>query len=171
MRPMSGNKGSFLENLITNVNNYYDVKNIARIDKISVPTSLNKGQMVFVGKSTVDYTGLLSNGIFIGFDAKQSKDNRFPMGNIKEHQVLYLHKVNELKGIGFFLILMTKFNRLFIVIVTNEWIDKFWKTRHGMDINDLQEYGIEVLNWQDKYPVCDYLKFVINYFNQYRIKK
>lgn len=55
--------------------------------------------------STVDFVGLISGGLFVAYDAKETKNKTsFPLKNIKAHQVDYLNVVQKLGGLSFFMI-------------------------------------------------------------------
>lgn len=158
------------------VNDIYSAQKIAIIDKISTPTIFSAGKMIYNAKSTVDYIGCLKGGRMIAFDAKACSDKKFPMGNIKEHQVHYLYDVKRMGGCAFLLVFMELENRMFIVPITDEWLKTFWKQvpkkkkdkktgeyitvyeRKSMQMNDLEYYGQEIVRWDQEYPFCDYLK-------------
>lgn len=76
----------------------------ALILKVPVPIIYtNKG--LVAKQSTVDYVGLMDDGIFIAYDAKETlSKTSFPLSNIEQHQIVYLEFVKKLKGIAFFLI-------------------------------------------------------------------
>jgi len=62
---------------------------------------------VILKQSTVDYIGLLKEGRYIAFDAKESKlTTRFPLSNIEAHQAEFIKHVSRLGGLGFILIHM-----------------------------------------------------------------
>lgn len=73
---------------------------------LKVPTPMlitNKG--LIPQQSTVDYVGILQGGLFIAYDAKETQSKTsIPLQNIKQHQLDYLNRVNDLGGLAFFMI-------------------------------------------------------------------
>ena len=106
MRSIYANRGSVLEDLITYTNSQYRQKGIAIINKIPTPTTIKKdGTGFFKGKSTVDFTGTLTGGRFVCFDAKETKQaNNFPLANVHQHQIDYMQSVTDMGGIAFLII-------------------------------------------------------------------
>jgi penicillin-binding protein-related factor A (putative recombinase) len=79
-------------------------------------------------KSDVDFTGgghlggTSRGGAIVGgrrfsicFDAKQTKDNKFPLGNIEEHQILRLKTRSRCGWVSGALVLFTQFDRAFFI--------------------------------------------------------
>lgn len=60
----------------------------------------------FEKDSTVDYIGVVQ-GIPVCFDAKECKDDRFPLKNIHIHQVEFMRDFEKQDGISFILINFT----------------------------------------------------------------
>ena len=97
-------KGSELEKRASKANRQYHRDDKALILKIPVPVMITRKGLISK-PSTVDYTGLIEGGKFIAFDVKETLEKtRFPLKNIKQHQLLYLEIVKKLGGIAFFLI-------------------------------------------------------------------
>lgn len=109
-----GLRGSAFEEMINRTNEKYEEKGLALIQKIPTPiTPIEIDQKsrhitlaYFDKKSTVDYIGAVQ-GIPVAFDAKESNTDTFPLDNIHEHQVEFMLKFKEQKGIAFFLIYYT----------------------------------------------------------------
>ncbi|MCR5054476.1 MAG: Holliday junction resolvase RecU [Lachnospiraceae bacterium] len=109
-----GLRGSTFEELINLTNDLYSENKLALIQKIPTPiTPVNmdkaKGHITlayFDKKSTVDYIGA-AQGIPICFDAKECKEDTFPLSNIHKHQMEFMKKFEEQQGIAFFLIYFT----------------------------------------------------------------
>ncbi|ANT39982.1 recombinase RecU [Bacillus cereus] len=105
------NRGKPLEIAIETANAQYDAREVALIDKVATPVKvkkLDKSGRIASGwydhKSTVDYKGI-TNGVSIAFDAKSTTNKtNFPLQNIKSHQVTYLRKHQQQKGISFMLV-------------------------------------------------------------------
>ena len=77
----------------------------------------------FDQKSTVDYIGAVQ-GIPICFDAKECAADTFALQNIHEHQVEFMRKFEQQKGIAFFLIFFTHKNILYYL--PYEMLRFFW---------------------------------------------
>jgi recombination protein U len=116
------NRGKTFEALIDKSNEAYDFQEIALINKIPndfiVQRDWKTGQIIkaFPGKkSTVDYVGI-AWGCPISFEAKSTKNKTsFPISNIKEHQIEFLSKWKFHKGIAFYLINFSTFDRTFLL--------------------------------------------------------
>ena len=106
-----GLRGSYLEDLINKTNEKYKEKGLAIVQKIPTPITpikmSPKGSQItlayFDQKSTVDYIGAVQ-GIPVCFDAKECREDRFPLANIHEHQVDFMDHFEKQGGVAFFLI-------------------------------------------------------------------
>lgn len=93
-----------LEKRANRINQKYIRKKQAFIYKVPVPILPTKKGLI-AQSSTVDYIGMLKGGQFIAFDAKMTAvTTRLDLANIKMHQIDFLERINELGGIGFFLV-------------------------------------------------------------------
>lgn len=110
-----GLRGSTLEDLINRTIEKYLDNKLAVIQKIPTPITpikIDKENRhitlaYFDQKSTVDYIGVVQ-GIPICFDAKECATDTFSLGNIHEHQVIFMENFEQQQGIAFFLIYFTK---------------------------------------------------------------
>lgn len=110
-----GLRGSAFEEMINRTNEKYEEKGLALIQKVPTPiTPIEIDQKTrhitlayFDKKSTVDYIGAVQ-GIPVCFDAKESISDTFPLENVHEHQIDFMLKFKEQKGIAFFLIYYTQ---------------------------------------------------------------
>lgn len=106
-----GKRGQALENAVNYTNKIYRNKKWALVDKVPTPWTVHydkRTKRVIRAfpkeKGTVDFIGI-SNGRSIAFDAKSTKERtRFPLNNIKQHQVDYLLQHSEQGGISFFIV-------------------------------------------------------------------
>ncbi len=113
-----GLRGSLLEDLINRSNETYLDKKLAVIQKVPTPItpveidarSRHITLAYFDHKSTVDYIGVVQ-GIPVCFDAKECKENRFPLANIHEHQIRFMRAFEEQEGVAFLLIYFKKADR------------------------------------------------------------
>ena len=114
------NRGKSLETLIEYANVQYKTKGLALIQKVPTPwTVQRRGKQIVSAfpaeKSTVDFIGL-SNGVPIAFDAKQCHNKTsFPLSNIEDHQLKFLHGWKLSGGISFLLIEMTALGKIYRV--------------------------------------------------------
>ena len=110
-----GLRGSTLEEFINLTNEKYLQSGLALIQKVPTPiTPIEIDQKTrhitlayFEQKSTVDYIGAVQ-GIPVCFDAKECREDTFPLANIHEHQVRFMENFEKQDGIAFFLIFYTK---------------------------------------------------------------
>ena len=106
-----GLRGSALEELINRTNDYYREKGLALIQKI--PTPITPVRMdketrqitlaYFEQQSTVDYIGAVQ-GFPVCFDAKECRQDSFPLANVHEHQIRFMEDFEKQGGISFLLI-------------------------------------------------------------------
>ena len=109
-----GLRGSVLEDLINRTNEKYKEMGLAIVQKIPTPITpvrmSPKGHQITLAysdqKSTVDYIGAVQ-GIPVCFDAKECREDRFPLANIHEHQVAFMEEYEKQGGVSFFLIYFT----------------------------------------------------------------
>ncbi|MBE6012909.1 Holliday junction resolvase RecU [Anaeropeptidivorans aminofermentans] len=115
-----GLRGSTFEEMINLTNEVYLKKNLAIIQKIPTPitpVNMDKSKNTitlayFEKKSTVDYIGAVQ-GIPICFDAKETNRKSLPMQNIHSHQIEFMENFEKQKGIAFFLVNFTLYDRIF----------------------------------------------------------
>ena len=109
-----GLRGSTLEDLINRTNEVYRNDGLALIQKIPTPITpieIDKQSRhitlaYFEQKSTVDYIGAVQ-GIPVCFDAKECREDTFPLANIHEHQMNFMEAFEGQEGIAFFLLYYT----------------------------------------------------------------
>ena len=109
-----GLRGSALEELINETNEKYKEQGLAIVQKIPTPITpikMNKNKQItlayFDQKSTVDYIGAVQ-GVPVCFDAKECKEDRFPLHNIHEHQVDFMEHFEKSGGVSFFILYYTQ---------------------------------------------------------------
>src|SRR5699024_2486642 len=115
-----GKRGQALENLIEYSNKSYRQKGWAVIDKVPTPWTVyydkRTGRVVRAfpkEKGTVDFLGV-SHGRGIAFDAKSTNNTtRFPLDNVKEHQLQYLLDYQEQGGIAFLIVEFAKLREIY----------------------------------------------------------
>jgi histidinol-phosphatase (PHP family) len=87
-----------LEKALETVHEYYARTGEAFVGKQHIPTQIVKGGQwaKVIGKSTVDYVGLMRGGRFVAFDAKDCREPRIELSRLQEQ---YGDKITILKGI------------------------------------------------------------------------
>ncbi len=126
-----GLRGSALEDMVNRTNNMYERDGLAIVQKIPTPITPTKfdsqrrliTEAYFEQKSTVDYIGVCQ-GIPICFDAKQVSKKNIPLQNIHEHQIDFMKKFVEQRGIAFLLVNFTETNESFYLPF--EVLEKYW---------------------------------------------
>lgn len=119
------NRGMSLESDINLTNEYYLKNNIAVIYKKPTPITINKidypcrkdaviKEAYFKTPSTTDYNGVFK-GKYIDFEAKETKQDYFPLSNIHSHQINHLKRIIDHGGIGFIIVSFTKHNKIFLL--------------------------------------------------------
>jgi recombination protein U len=100
-----------LEKRLNRVNGKYNKKKKTVIYKVPTPIIPTKKGLI-AQSSTVDYVGIIEGGKFLAFDAKETSiKTRFPIKNVKRHQVEYLDRVEQLGGIAFFYVHFKKVHK------------------------------------------------------------
>ncbi len=144
-----GLRGSTLEELVNHTNHRYAVEHLALVQKIPTPiTPISIDQKTrhitlayFDQKSTVDYIGVVQ-GIPLAFDAKECREDTFPLHNIHPHQVSFMEEFERQQGITFLLIYFT--NRDLFYYLRFEEMKYFWDRmqrggRKSFKIDELTE--------------------------------
>ncbi|MEK3728644.1 Holliday junction resolvase RecU [Lysinibacillus sp. FSL W8-0953] len=89
------NRGKNFENLIDMTNNQYRNNNFADVRKVPPPLTIlevngNQVDAKLEKASWVDYSGIYKGQAII-FDAKETKQERFPLKNLTDDQYKFLH--------------------------------------------------------------------------------
>ena len=127
-----GLRGSTLEELINRSNEQYREKGLALIQKIPTPITpiriAKESRQItlayFEQKSTVDYIGAVQ-GIPVCFDAKECRENAFPLANIHEHQIQFMKEFEKQKGIAFLIIFFSYRNEFYYLPLRDLLV--FWE--------------------------------------------
>ena len=127
-----GLRGSALEELLNVSNDIYKNSGIALIQKIPTPitpmeidkTSRHITLAYFDRRSTVDYIGVVQ-GIPVCFDAKECAEDTFPLANVHEHQIDFMKRFEEQKGISFLILSFTAREEVYLVPFREVY--RFWR--------------------------------------------
>ncbi len=149
----AANRGMNLEEDINISNEYYRENDIALIYKRPTPINIVKvdythGAKItnayFEEQSTTDYNGVY-RGKYIDFEAKNTKSKTsFPLGNISEHQITHLKRVNLHGGIAFFIIQFQTLDQVFL-LDAKYVIDCYEHgTRKSIPLKLIKENGLEI---------------------------
>lgn len=166
----TSNHGMTLEQDINDSNKYYRDNNIAVIYKKPTPITINKvdyksrdnaviKEAHFIVPSTTDYNGIYK-GMYIDFEAKETRKEYFPLSNIHSHQIEHLKKIRNCGGIGFIIVRFVLQNETYLLTI-NE-LEKFLNenTRKSIPRQYFLENGYLIkLSYN---PYLDYLKIVEN---------
>ncbi len=166
-----GNRGMKLEDAINASNIYYMNINKAIIHKKPVPITISKVEYVnkptikeayFNTPSTTDYNGIYK-GNYIDFEAKETKEQYFPLNNIHAHQIAHLDKIDEHGGISFIIVAFTKVNQTFIL--KTKKLKEYLKTnKKSIPLEYFIQEGILIKEGFN--PQLDYLSAVDFYFKE-----
>lgn len=102
------NRGQLFENLIDMTNNQYRNNNFADIRKVPSPVKIlkvagNKVDGKLESATWVDYSGI-HRGQAIIFDAKETKQKRFPLNNLTDNQYRLLRSWHYMGAKAFLLV-------------------------------------------------------------------
>ena len=162
------NRGMNLEHELNETNNYYLVNDIAVIYKKPTPITITKvdypsrieaviKEAYFKIPSTTDYNGIYK-GRYIDFEAKETKNNSFPLANIHKHQIEHLEKIRNHGGISFLIVRFTTKNKTFL-LETKYLIDFIYNNnRKSIPYEYFEKYGYII---KDRFnPRIDYLSII-----------
>lgn len=100
------NRGLSLERSLEDMHAVYAEMRKAQINKQYLPSQpVKDGKWAkVIGRSTVDYTGLLEGGRMVAFDAKDCAGSKIELSRLQVHQHIYLSDVHALGGLAFVLV-------------------------------------------------------------------
>lgn len=100
------NRGMDFEGDLNAMHAEYARLQTALVGKQHVPTQIVKGGQwaKVIGKSTVDYVGVMHGGRLVAFDAKECHESRIDLNRLQDHQLEYLLEVEALGGLSFILV-------------------------------------------------------------------
>lgn len=100
------NRGMDFEGDLNAMHAEYARLQTALVGKQHVPTQIVKGGQwaKVIGKSTVDYVGVMHGGRLVAFDAKECRESRIELSRLQDHQLEYLLEVEALGGLSFVLV-------------------------------------------------------------------
>ena len=138
----NSNRGMNLENDLNDTNLFYRNNNIAIIYKKPTPITINKvdyknnliKEAHFNIPSTTDYNGVYK-GLYIDFEAKETRKNYFPLNNIHKHQIDHLDKITQCGGIGFLIVRFT--------LKSENYLLEFDKLKYFLDNNNRKSIPLE----------------------------
>lgn len=164
----TANRGMDLESDINATNDYYRVHDIAIIYKKPTPITVNKvdyhakndaviKEAHFLVPSTTDYNGIYK-GMYIDFEAKETKNTSFPLSNIHPHQIKHLESIAKHGGIGFLIVRFTQTMETYLLEIEKFLIFINNEKRKSIPKEYFEKYGYLITL---KYlPRLDYLKIV-----------
>ena len=169
-----GNRRMSIESDINITNEQYKLNDIAIIYKKPTPITINQvdyksrsdaviKEAHFKIPSTTDYNGIYK-GKYIDFEAKEIKLDYFPLQNIHKHQIEHLQKIAKHGGIGFLIVMFTKYGKIFLL--TEEKLTNFIEKneRKSIPISYFEEFGYEIpVKWN---PRIDYLKIIDGFIDK-----
>ncbi|MFB5193161.1 Holliday junction resolvase RecU [Alicyclobacillus fastidiosus] len=160
------NRGMALENLIETTNQTYLNRGWAVVHKRPTPVKILRtiGTSIvsahLEAPSTVDFNGVYQ-GRAIEFEAKSTKEDRFPLKNIHDHQVEHLRMCNKVGAITFCIIEFAKHQEVFFVhanMIVNAWDEAKKGGRKSISYDDFV-YQCEIIQPTRGVPL-DYLAVV-----------
>lgn len=166
------NLGMDLEKIINESNEYYLNNDMAVIHKKPTPVQIVKvdypvrskaviTEAYYKTPSTTDYNGIYK-GKYIDFEAKESHSlTSFPLKNIHPHQITHLSSIIKHGGIGFFIILFSKYNEFYLVkfdLILEYWDNSFKEGRQSIPYQIIKERGYLIK--EEYIPRLPYLRAV-----------
>lgn len=162
------NRGMTLESELNTTNEYYLVNNIAVIYKKPTPITISKvdysckndaiiKEAHFRTPSTTDYNGIYK-GLYIDFEAKETKLDSFPLANIHKHQIEHLKRIMACGGIGFIIVRFTSKDETYYLPIEKllSFLDNY--KQKSVPIDYFKDNGFLIK--QGFNPCLDYLKII-----------
>lgn len=164
----TSNRGMSLESDLNETNLYYRDNDIAVVYKKPTPITINKvdyksrtdsviTEAHFKIPSTTDYNGIYK-GLYIDFEAKETRKNYFPLANIHAHQINHLNKIKKCGGIGFIIVKFVLCNEVYLLQIEklNDFINM--NKRKSIPIEYFKEEGFLIKAGYK--PCLDYLNII-----------
>lgn len=164
----TSNRGMSLESDLNETNLYYRDNGIAVIYKKPTPITINKvdyksridaviTEAHFKVPSTTDYNGVYK-GLYIDFEAKETRKDYFPLANIHAHQIKHLNKIKDCGGIGFIIVKFVLHDEVFLLQIEklNDFICE--NKRKSIPIEYFKKEGFLIKSGYR--PYLDYLKII-----------
>lgn len=160
-------RGRYLETIVNKTIDFYNTSDLAVFTRKETPLKVLQNselrnvkyvsKAIFSSKSTVDYYGLYK-GVHVEIECKETWEKKcFPLSNIKEHQLLYLNKVNAHGGKAFLLIYSHEKN-LFFWLNAERINEEKTKQMKNISFNKMEKVGT-VLNIE--YPgIINFIKLL-----------
>jgi len=164
----TANRGMNLENDINATNEYYRNNDIAIIYKKPTPITINKvdyhsrcdatiTEAHFIVPSTTDYNGIYK-GMYIDFEAKETRNRSFPLSNIHAHQIQHLERIAKHGGIGFLIVRFTLEDETYLLMIEDLLSFIQQETRKSIPKIYFQQKGYTIIHGY--MPYLDYLKII-----------
>lgn len=144
------NMGMDFEKDISKCCDYYRERGIADIYKRPTPIKVVKmskekpgmiAEAYFEAKSTTDYVGIYK-GKYIDFECKETIHDEVPYHMIREQQYAHLKFIDQLGGLGFFLVSFKTAQEVYLMRA-DIILEEIEKKRHpGFKRSFFQEHGI-----------------------------
>lgn len=164
----TSNRGMTLEQDINDTNLYYRNNDIAIIYKKPTPITINKvdyksrnnaviTEAHFIIPSTTDYNGVYK-GMYIDFEAKETRKEYFPLSNIHSHQIEHLRKIKKCGGFGFIIVRFVTDNENYLLTI--EKLDDFLNNNNRKSIPKKYFKTNGYLIKTGYNPYLDYIKII-----------
>ena len=164
--------GMSFEEQITRANEYYLASGTAVVYKKPTPVQVVKvdyprqssvriTEAYFKTPSTTDFNGV-ADGVYLDFEAKETKyKTRFPLANVREHQIKHIFAVAKQGGFSFLLVKFVPLDEIYLL--TADTLAIFWQeyekgARASIKHSEFVSSGVLVPT--NTYPSADYLKVV-----------
>ncbi|KGE18475.1 Holliday junction resolvase RecU [Paenibacillus wynnii] len=161
-----GNRGSGFEAVINYINQIYENRKLAVINKRSTPVKVtrSKGTKVLAGfyeaKSTVDYDGIY-RGRAIFFEAKSTQElDRFDLKRVEDHQYEHLEKCHAVGAVCFVLVEFRRQRKTYLLPFATLRAYKGEATRGGRKSMTIDNFEVDAYEVMQGRVQLDYLATV-----------
>ena len=167
------NRGMAFEEQLKWQHALYQKRGIAKMDKQYIPSlPVKDGKWAkVIGKSTVDFAGVLNGGRHVAFDAKDCAEKRIALDRLQPHQIEHLEEISLHGALAFVLV---RFERQRVWMVPVEawrwaveahraghevWVDGLrWMATGKASINEKElkpEWRVEGYDWAGRVKECE----------------
>jgi recombination protein U len=147
------NRGMAFEEALRWQHAMYLRRGAAKVDKQYIPSlPVRDGKWAkVIGKSTVDFVGVLRGGLHVAFDAKDCAGKRIELDRLQPHQMEHLEDVEREGGLAFVLVRFERQRVYMIPMTAWRWAVEAHRAGHSVYVEgiDWAATGKASLNEKD----------------------
>jgi recombination protein U len=133
------NRGMVFEEQLKWQHALYHKQGVAKMDKQYIPSlPVKDGKWAkVIGKSTVDFVGVLNGGRHVAFDAKDCKDKAIELRKLQEHQLKFLTRADALGGLAFVLVRFERQRAYIVPALAWKWAEEAHRAGRAVYVEEI----------------------------------